>query len=32
MKSLQTIGIEYGDKGSSAAEFWERYEDGEFTK
>jgi DNA-directed RNA polymerase specialized sigma24 family protein len=30
MKSLKTIGIEYGDNGWPAAEFWERYDKGEF--
>jgi hypothetical protein len=30
MKSLKTIGIEYGEKGWPAAEFWERYDKGEF--
>ena len=32
MKSLKTIGIEYDDKAWPAAEFWERYDKGEFKK
>jgi hypothetical protein len=30
MKSLKTIGIDYGGKSWPAAEFWERYDKGEF--
>jgi len=31
-KNLKTIGIDYGDKAWPAAEFWERYDKGEFTQ
>ena len=31
-KSLKTIGIDNGDKVWPAAEFWERYDKGEFNK